>query len=359
MRKGDSLAAGASSDLSPATDEITAEQSYVSMLYDRLDELRARTADRLAAALRETGGTPQARSERESLVARHTEQLAQLDAIEHGLCFGRLDLADGERRYIGRIGIFDDADDYRPLLIDWRAPAARPFYLATAAAPDGVRRRRHIRTRLRKVLSVDDEVLDLTAAQPGQATLTNETVLLAALNAQRTGRMSDIVETIQAEQDHIIRAPLDGVLVVQGGPGTGKTAVALHRAAYLLYTYRQQLATTGVLVVGPNETFLGYISQVLPSLAETSVLLRTPGDLFPGVTARRTEPARAAEIKGRTEMVQVLTRAIEDRQCVPDDFLEISIDRGTLHENVLRLDRDTCLAARERARRCGRPHNLA
>ena len=350
-------ASGASFD--QTIDDISEEQSYLSMLYRRLDDLRERAADRLARALRETGGTPQARSEREALVSRYTEQVARFDAVEHGLCFGRLDFADGERRYIGRIGIFDESDDYRPLLIDWRAPAARPFYLATAAAPDGVRRRRHIRTRLRKVVGLDDEVLDLSVAQPGRATLTNEAALMAALTAHRTGRMSDIVETIQAEQDHIIRAPLEGVLVVQGGPGTGKTAVALHRAAYLLYTHRRRLSTTGVLVVGPNETFLSYISQVLPSLAETSVLLCTPGDLFPGVTARRAEPARAAEIKGRLEMVQVLKAAIEDRQRVPDDALEITVDQGTVHRYTLRLDRATCLTARERARRSGLPHNLA
>jgi DNA helicase IV len=355
------LATGSAFDATSeaTTDPVTVEQSYVSMLYQRLDQLRERAASRLTEALRETGGTPQARSEREVRVARYTEQVAQFDAVEHGLCFGRLDFADGERRYIGRIGIFDESDDFRPLLIDWRAPAARPFYLATAAAPDGVRRRRHIRIRLRKVVGVDDEILDLTADQPGQVTLTNEAALMAALTAHRTGRMSDIVETIQAEQDHIIRSPLQGVLVVQGGPGTGKTAVALHRAAYLLYTHRRRLSSTGVLVVGPNETFLSYISQVLPSLAETSVLLCTPGDLYPGVTARRAESARAAEIKGRLEMVRVLQAAIEDRQEVPDDVMEIVIDRGTLRQNVLHLDRATCLAARDVARRSGKPHNLA
>src|SRR5204863_4083510 len=129
--------------------------------------------------------------------------------------------------------------------------------------------------------------------------LTGEATLLAARTASRTGRMRDIVETIQAEQDRIIRTDLAGVLVVQGGPGTGKTAVALHRAAYLLYTYRRELSTRGVLVIGPNRTFLRYISQVLPSLAETGVLLRTLGDLYPGVSGTRTEPDAAAELKGR------------------------------------------------------------
>ena len=213
------------------------------------------------------------------------------------------------RSYIGRIGLFDEARDYEPLLLDWRAPAARPFYLATAASPEGVRRRRHIRTRGRTVVSLDDEVLDVAAARAAGLThdeLTGESALLGALTASRTGRMQDIVATIQAEQDRIIRSDPSGVLVVQGGPGTGKTAVALHRAAYLLYTYRQQLETRGVLIVGPNATFLRYISQVLPSLAETGVLLCTLGDLFPGVRARRYEPAATAALKGRAAMAEVL-----------------------------------------------------
>ncbi|HEX2771684.1 MAG TPA: helicase, partial [Micromonosporaceae bacterium] len=330
------------------------------MLYRSLDRLRETAAGRLATALREMGGPPQARSERDSRIALHNEQLAQLGAVEDGLCFGRLDFHDGDRRYIGRIGIFTEDDAHEPLLIDWRAPAARPFYLATAAAPDGVRLRRHIRTKVQEVIGLDDEVLDLaTAASDGRASLTNEAGLLAALTAQRTGRMSDIVETIQVEQDRIIRSPLEGVLVVQGGPGTGKTAVALHRAAYLLYTHRELLASRGVLVVGPNATFLRYISHVLPSLAETGVLLATLGDLYPGVAAHRCEPTRTAEVKGRLEMLKVLAAAIEDRQRVPDDHIDIAIDRATLRQDTLRLDRATCLAARERARRSGRPHNVA
>ena len=207
------------------------------MLYGRLDSLRSRASDRLARVLRETGGTHQARSEREAFSAMYTQQLSQFDAAENGLCFGRLDFRDGERRYIGRIGIHDESGDYEQLLMDWRASAARPFYLATAASPADVRRRRHIKTRGRIVVRLDDEVLDLTVADPGKHEgLTGESALLAALSASRTGQMRDIVETIQAEQDRIIRSDLAGVLVMQGGPGTGKTAVALHRAAFLLYT---------------------------------------------------------------------------------------------------------------------------
>ncbi|MGI8445788.1 MAG: helicase, partial [Streptosporangiaceae bacterium] len=236
------------------------------MLYGRLDDLRDRASGRLSKVLLETGGTPAARSERDSFVEMYSQRITQLDAAENGLCFGRLDLAEGDRRYIGRIGLLDDASDYEALLVDWRAPAARPFYIATAFTPEGVLRRRHIRTRQRKVTGVDDEVLDIgpdgDAGQgqaAGHAGLTGEAALIAALSATRTGRMADIVETIQAEQDLIIRSPHNGVTVVQGAPGTGKTAVALHRAAYLRYTYREQLPRRGVLIVGPNPTFLRYI----------------------------------------------------------------------------------------------------
>ncbi|MFY1701214.1 MULTISPECIES: HelD family protein [Micromonospora] len=325
------------------------------MLYDRLDRMREQAAERLTEALRSTGGTQQDRSQRDSSVRMYADQVERFSAVENGLAFGRLDTDDAARHYIGRIGIFDTSDDYDPLLMDWRAPAARPFYLATAANPQGVRRRRHLRTRQRKVTGIDDEVLDLATATPGgHEELTGEASLLAALNAGRTGRMRDIVETIQAEQDRVIRADLPGVLVVQGGPGTGKTAVALHRAAYLLYTHRRELATRGVLLVGPNATFLRYISQVLPALAETGVLLRTPGDLFPGVSARRAESARAAAVKGRSVMTEVLAAAVRDRQWVPDEPLEIEVER-----EVIRLDPETCRQARDRARRSGRPHNLA
>ncbi|WNM42873.1 AAA family ATPase [Micromonospora halotolerans] len=326
------------------------------MLYDRLDDKRDQAARRLTEELRATGGTKQARSQRDHAVRMYADQVEQLSAVESGLCFGRLDGDDDSCRYIGRIGIFDTSGDYDPLLIDWRAPAARAFYLATAANPQGVRRRRHLRTRERKVTGLNDEVLDIAAASPtAHEEVTGEASLLAALNAGRTGQMRDIVETIQAEQDQIIRADLPGVMVVQGGPGTGKTAVALHRAAYLLYTHRQQLSTRGVLLVGPNPTFLRYISQVLPALAETGVLLRTQADLFPGVHARRTEPAATAALKGRAVLAEVLANAVRDRQWVPDEPLEIELPQ----REILTLDPETVRQARERVRRTDRPHNLA
>ena len=334
--------------------ELDQEQAYLTMLYRRLDTLRERTQAELERALgHDGGGNVQARVERDAFVARHSGRLAQLEAAEHGLCFGRLDHADGSHLYIGRLGLLDD--DREPLLVDWRAPAAQPFYRATWATPSGVVRRRHLRTRGRTVLGIEDDVLDLDSLSDAERDgLTGEAALLAALTASRTGRMTDIVATIQAEQDRIIRADLPGVLVVQGGPGTGKTAVALHRAAFLLYTHRQRLARRGVLVVGPNPTFLRYIEQVLPSLGETDVLLSTVGGLFPGVAATGHEPLEVAAVKGDPRMVGVLAGAVTDRQQLPDD--DVVVEVGGVR---LRLDRATCAEARRRARAAGTPHNQA
>ncbi len=338
-------------------DGIDHERRYVAMLYRRLDTRRADTARRLHGVLHdETVGTPQALTERDAAAAMYTDRLGALRAAEHGLAFGRLDADDGERRYVGRLGLLDEDDDYEPLLMDWRAPAARPFYTATAASPEGMWRRRHLRTRLREVTAIDDEVLDLAdaAAAASSTGLTSEAALMAAVGAARTGRMGDIVSTIQAEQDAIIRSKPSGVLVVQGGPGTGKTAVALHRAAYLLYTHRDRLARRGVLVVGPNPTFLRYIGQVLPSLGETSVVLATVGQLHPGLDARRVEPVETAAVKGRAEMVQVIAAAVRDRQQVPRRPVELVVE-----QQRVRLDREIAHQARTRARRSRKPHNEA
>jgi len=345
------------------SNDVELEQNNLSKLYGHLDELRERAAQRLRDVRLTDGGTHQARSERDSVSAMLSDQIEIYDAVENGLCFGRIDDTDGGVRYIGRIGLYDESGEHAPLLTDWRAPAARPFYLATAAAPDGVRRRRHIRTRGRAVVALDDEVLDLDAAgresrRSAVHGLAGEATLLAAVSAGRTGHMKDIVETIQAEQDVVIRSDLGGVLVVQGGPGTGKTAVALHRAAYLLYTHRELLSTRAVLIVGPNDTFLRYISQVLPSLAETGVLLSTPGDLFPGETARREEPPEVAEIKGRLAMVDVLRAAVADRQRKPAEPVTLEVELHGERE-TLRLEPGECLRARSIARRTRKPHNLA
>jgi DNA helicase IV len=357
--------------------ELDREQDYISLLYSRLDDLRERARSQMSGVLVQTGGTHQARAEREAFSAMYRQQIAQFDAAENGLCFGRLEFVDGELRYIGRLGIHSDSDDYAQLLMDWRADAARPFYLATAASPGEVRVRRHLKTRGRRLTSLDDDVLDLEAADPTRHEgLTGESALLAAMNASRTGSMSDIVETIQAEQDLVIRAAMPGALVVQGGPGTGKTAVALHRAAYLLYTYRRQLEKRGVLVIGPNATFLRYIGQVLPSLGETSVLLSTIGDLFAGVTATGSEPATVAATKGRIAMARVIANAVRNLQHVPADPVAIATDVARIRlvtsvgrdEDAPALSFDvgrlsltprTISQARERARRSRRPHNQA
>jgi DNA helicase IV len=337
----------------PST-ELEHEQAYVSMLYRRLDGLRDRTRRELERALRpDGGGHLQARLDRDALVARHADRLAQLAAAEDGLCFGRLDLGDGSRLYVGRIGLLDD--EREPLLVDWRAPAAQPFYRATPADPGAVVRRRHLRTRDRVVLEIDDDLLNLDAISDAERDrLNGEAALLASLARSRTGRMTDIVATIQAEQDRVIRSGLPGILVVQGGPGTGKTAVALHRAAYLLYTHRQRLSRRGVLIVGPNPTFMRYIEQVLPSLGETDVLLSTVHALYPGVSAGGHEPVAAATVKGDLRMAEVLAAAVRDHQQVPDADVEL-----TAGGYPLVLDRPACELARGRARETGLPHNRA
>jgi DNA helicase IV len=339
-----------------AETELAAEQGYVSGLHRRLDEIRARTVTRLDEALATVPHNPQAIGEREAQVELHTQRLVALDAAESGLCFGRLDRRDADvPRYVGRIGLSAEDGGEEPLLVDWRAPAAQPFYTATPLHDLGVRRRRHIRTRGRTVVSLTDETLDLddpdVAARPGPA---GESVLLAALNASRTGRMTDIVRTIQAEQDRIIRADARGVLVVQGGPGTGKTAVALHRAAYLLYTHRERLARSGLLIVGPSPTFLRYIADVLPSLGETGVVLADVGGLRPGLHADGVERPEVAEVKGRLAMVDVVSAAVRDRQAVLDAPVELSVD-GT----PLRFTKADAARVRSRARSASRLHNEA
>jgi DNA helicase IV len=334
------------------------DQAYVSMLYERLDVLRAATSQRLSAVrLGATAENDQAWSERESFAQLYKDRSAELDAAERNLCFGRLDFDDGERLYIGRLGLRNEEHDQ--LLVDWRAPAAQPFYRATALQRYGVTRRRHLHTVDRRVVRVDDDVLDLGAVD--QAQLTGEGALLASLNRRRTGRMGDIVATIQADQDRIIRDVLNGILVVEGGPGTGKTVVALHRAAYLLYTYREQLSRRGILVIGPNDTFMRYIDQVLPSLGEHDVVLATIGSLYPGVDAKASESAQAARIKGQLTMAGVLERAVADLQRVPKTTVEIKVN-GTIY----RLTPQAGRKARSQARRrrdpdtgAPLPHNVA
>ncbi|MFI6686929.1 HelD family protein [Streptomyces sp. NPDC050485] len=339
-----------------STEEFRKEQQFITGLYARLDELRDLAEAATRSALSQAGAGLQARLERDVLVAEQSGLLSSLNAGENGLCFGRLDFRDGVTRHIGRIGIRRDDRERTPVVIDWRAEVARPFYLATGHSPMGLRRRRHITTQGRTVTALHDELLDLTDSErTGYEGANADEVLLAALDAARTGRMHDIVQTIQAEQDRIIRAPHRGVLVVEGGPGTGKTVVALHRAAYLLYEYRELLARRAVLVVGPNPAFLGYIGDVLPSLGETGVLLSTLSELFPGVHATGTDSPAAAEVKGRAAMAEVLAQVVRDRQTAPEWAIEIE------HEGygTIQLDRAMAEDARWRARESGLPHNLA
>jgi DNA helicase IV len=333
---------------------VSDEQAYVSMLYGLLDQARERGEEALkeVRAQGTPGGTHQARLERDISAAEHESRIAQLNGIERGLCFGRTDDEARDTLYIGRIGLRDD--DYELKLIDWRAPAARTFYAATPKNPLNLVRRRHIYTRQRTVTGVDDEVFNLDKlSESDKASLSGEAALIAAVSSARTGRMADVVATIQAEQDRVIRAPLPGVLVVQGGPGTGKTVAALHRAAYLLYTHRRALDRRGVLVIGPNATFLRYISQVLPSLGETDVVLHTLGDLFPGVRATDTRDP-AAVVKGDEKMVPVLRQAVRDLQRVPKNDMTVDVDGVSVP-----LSREAILRARDRARSLRKPHNVA
>ncbi|MEB3367556.1 RNA polymerase recycling motor ATPase HelR [Saccharopolyspora mangrovi] len=327
-------------------EQLRSERAHVDGLYRRLDAERTRVEARYREALRGNGTSPM---ERDVEVRAQAGELKRLGVADHGLCFGRLDAVDGERRYIGRIGLFDEDDDYRPLLLDWRAPAARPFYTATAASPEGMRRRRQFHTRGREITDFTDEVL----GRPDGETA-GDAALLAAVNAPRGEGMRDIVATIQAEQDRIIRLDHPGVLVIEGGPGTGKTVVALHRVAYLLYAQRERMERSGVLVVGPNPAFLNHIGRVLPSLGESDVVFATTGDLVPGLHVTAEDGPEAAELKGSLEVLDVLRAAIADRQRLPEQPRNIELEDVTV-----RIDAATAAWAREEARDSGLPHNEA
>jgi DNA helicase IV len=326
--------------------ELQSEQSYVTGLYTRLDAERARTKGRYRTALLGDGG---ALADRDAEVRALAKEVKRLDVADYGLCFGRLDGVSGERFYIGRIGLLDAENEYQPLLVDWRAPVARAFYTATAASPENMRRRRQFRTRGRRVTDFTDEVF----GRPG-SDATGDGALLAAVNAPRGDGMRDIVATIQAEQDEIIRLDHPGVLVIEGGPGTGKTVVALHRVAYLLYTQRERIERHGVLVVGPNSAFLNHIDRVLPSLGESSVVFVTPGDLVPGLRITAEDTPECVRLKGSLEILDVLAAAIADRQRLPAQPLPIE-----LADVAVRIDAETAQWARDEARGSGRPHNEA
>jgi len=340
-----------------SSSELERERAFVGTLYQRLDDLQREAEVQLAQVrAQNVGGGHQARSERDSFAKLYEDRIVQLRDVGERLAFGRLTTdADDEslvHHYIGRIGLRDP--ERGPILLDWRVPQASAFYQATAKTPMGARARRHLISSGRTLTRIEDEVFDADLFHESSVQLQGEGALLAALSAQRTGRMSDIVATIQAEQDRIIRSELGGILVVQGGPGTGKTAVALHRAAYLLYSHRERLRSSGVLIVGPSPSFLKYIEAVLPSLGESGVVLASVGQLYPGHEATIEDAPRRAELKGRAEMAGLLARAVASRQRVPAEPQPIDVNGETIT-----LEPELVESAMRRARESGKTYNRA
>jgi DNA helicase IV len=333
--------------------DLAAEQAYIDHAYECLDTSRA-DAWKLRDIHEGTlGGTVQARFERDVFDETLVNRLTQLDLGDAALVFGRIDrLADPmiespdafESFHIGRLAVADSKRE--PVVVDWRAPVAEPFYRATGREPMGIARRRHFAVHGRTLLGLEDELFgeghlgvgdeDGLAAKPG-AGLRGYSTLLSVLERGRTGQLGDIVATIQGEQDEIIRSPQAGVLVVQGGPGTGKTVVALHRAAYLLYTYRFPLEDQGVLVIGPNRVFLRYIERVLPSLGEAGIEQVVLADLVHDVDWGGVDTPLAARTKGDLRMSLVIDKAVTDRERPLREDLVIGFRTGylrlTVHES--------------------------
>jgi UvrD-like helicase C-terminal domain/UvrD/REP helicase N-terminal domain len=320
--------------------EIAAEQRHVDRVYARVEALRAQAQRLQSEGLRlARARTPGSLVERDAMVYHAAVRLRALDAEYEGLVFGRLDLRGGEARHIGRLGLRDE--EHRPLVIDWRAPGAAPFYQATAEDPQGVVRRRVIRCTGPRVVDIEDDLLDLDAGD-GLAAV-GDGALLATLARAKTDRMRDIVATIQREQDEAIRAPAGGVTLIEGGPGTGKTAVALHRAAHLLYRDRRRYEGAGVLLVGPSPVFMSYVERVLPSLGEETAELRALGEIVDGIASDRLDPPRLATLKGSLRMRRFLQRLIrQEPPAVPTAL------RLTYAGEVLRLTADDLMAVRRR-----------
>src|SRR5262245_14107300 len=288
--------------VSDAEHQIAIEQQVVDKVYERLEVMRAQARQlKEEGHSRATSGPLTGLVERDAMVLRAAARMSDLDSQEEGIVFGRLDFDDGDTYRIGRLGVRDE--DREQLVVDWRAPAAAPFYRATPGEPLGVDRRRVIICEGPTVVGLDDEVLSTKDIDD----VVGEGALLRSLTRERGEQMRDIVTTIQREQDEAIRAPAHGVTLITGGPGTGKTQVALHRAAYLLYTDRGRFSDGRVLVVGPSTVFTEYIGRVLPGLGEDSVHLRAIGELFEGITATRRDPANVAARKGDLRMVKALT----------------------------------------------------
>ncbi len=339
--------------------ELTAEQAHIDHAYACLENART-LAERLTGMVESgRGGTNQARFERDVIAESVSQRLQRLEVGSAALVFGRIDYDEesgDDSFHIGRLAVWDEHHD--PVVVDWRAPIAEAFYRATGTVPMGLSRRRQFAVRGRTLLGIEDELFgDLSRLddEHGRGKLKGEGALIAALETARTGRLGDIVATIQGEQDEIIRAPLPGVMVVQGGPGTGKTVVALHRAAYLLYTHRFPLDGQGVLVVGPNRLFLAYIEQVLPSLGEAGVEVATLGDLLsPSVGLDGLEPQPVARLKGDLVMTDVLRRAVRHRQRALRDDLVVGFGLQRLRLTV--AESEWIIG---QARRRYRTHNAA
>ncbi|MCB1000772.1 MAG: ATP-binding domain-containing protein [Acidimicrobiales bacterium] len=353
--------------------DLAEEQAYIDHAYDCLEQSRTdawKLRDLSEATL---GGTFQARYERDVFDEALVNRLTKLDLGDAALVFGRIDrLAETpdevESFHIGRLAVADDNSE--PVVVDWRAPVAEPFYRATGREPMGLRRRRHFAVQSRTLLGLEDELFGdghlglgddegIAETPGGPGALRGYSTLLAALERGRTGQLGDIVATIQAEQDEIIRSPQAGVLVVQGGPGTGKTVVALHRAAYLLYTYRFPLEDQGVLVIGPNRVFLRYIERVLPSLGEAGVEQVVLNDLVPDVDWARygidpADGAQTATVKGDLRMADVIDKAVTDRERGLRDDLVVPFRSG-----FVRLRAEESLRIVKAAQRRFRRHNAA
>ncbi|GII93866.1 HelD family protein [Sinosporangium siamense] len=328
--------------------QAEAEQRHVTAVYHLLDERLADARARLADVLRAEAAGPGEIYAREAAAGHLAGRVRHLEGAEEGLVFGRIDAADGTVLHLGRIGLRTDGGE-TPLLVDWRAEAARPFYEATPLRPLGLRRRRHLRVEDRRVRAVSDELLDGSPAAAGD--VVGDGPLARALEAGRTGRMRAAVATLQAEQDTIVRSAHRGVTVVQGGPGTGKTVVALHRAAYVLYAF-PRVAEQGVLILGPNTRFLDYISQVLPSLGENGAVLATCTGLAP-VTPADAEPPETARLKGTAGLADALSAVVRSRQA-PHRRFAVPVGK-----EVVRLPREDVTRAREAAVTSGLAHNPA
>ena len=297
-----------------SSDELEREQNALDRARSALATMRERTSA-LLSDLR-AAGKPDL-----DLEATLSYRLKLLAETSRPLFFGRIDQADGDRWYVGRRHVEDR--EGTPLVLEWRVPAAAPFYRARPNDPLGLERRRQFMIDGTTVTSFADDLFGELATS-GEQRLRGGDALLAELERARTGEMADIVATIQAEQDEVVRAPLAGVLAVQGGPGTGKTAIGLHRAAYLLYNH-PELAQTGVLVVGPSRTFIRYVAQVLPSLGETSVVQLALGDLVHGVTATADDPPDVARLKGDLRAADLVAAAVGNLRGGTEVDLDVSV----------------------------------